>query len=154
MLVGVKGDAPTPALDVLKSSGNPAARTPSPATQSQPEVLLLRPSLLEADWRSTSHVCLHLAQCLRIIPHFWKWENYPTMRRIFSHFLKGSTNGAFKIASLFPWCGFSKVEMGPEQDTQERKKILIPEGKLWRCCLTKNVTWFGATTRYWERGKN
>lgn len=34
---------------------------------------------------------------------------------------------------------FSKVKMGPKEATEELKKILITQGKLWRCSLTKNV---------------
>lgn len=41
--------------------------------------------------------------------------------------------------------------MGPEEATQELKKTLISKGKLWRCYLTENVTWFDARMRYWER---
>lgn len=41
--------------------------------------------------------------------------------------------------------------MGPEEATQGLKKILIPKGKLRRCYLTENATWFVARMRYWER---
>lgn len=74
MLVDVKSDIPTRALDFQKSSRNSTAQKFSPTTQPpcQGDVLL---NQAKSWWtqqteRSMNHVGLHSGEYFRIIPHF------------------------------------------------------------------------------------
>lgn len=88
---------------------------------------------------------------------FLKVGNYVTMMMYFSIFPEDPTNGAFKMAELILWCSLLRLKghlERPPRAPQELKKILIPNGKVLRYDLTKNVTWFGARLKYWREKLN